>query len=147
MSFTYDLILPNTLGISSASSFYVSYSVTGETIDAPLLMFSVSQGNNLKAILSHGYDKENKAFDTYVLPKGYSNSVGFLASGLNTTRLSEEDGTLTVTVNWNGWLAQWFDSGEFFIVREDRSTTDTLWPDDEIILTTDTLFDGQVVGD
>ena len=114
MPFTYDLNIPDTLGISSASSFSVSYSVTGETIDAPLLLFSVSQGNNMKAILSHGSDKENKAFDTYVLPKGYSNSIGFLASGLDTTRLSEADGTLTVTVNWNGWLAQWFDSGEIF---------------------------------
>lgn len=40
-----------------------------------------------------------------------------------------------------------FDSGDFFIVREDRSTTDALWPEDEIILTTEALFDGQVVGD
>ena len=39
-----------------------------------------------------------------------------------------------------------FDSGEFFIVKEDRSSTANLWPDDEIILTSEELFDGKVIG-
>ena len=39
-----------------------------------------------------------------------------------------------------------FDSGEFFIVREDRSATTNLWPEDEIILTSEPLFDGKVMG-
>lgn len=37
------------------------------------------------------------------------------------------------------------DSGDFFLVREDRSSTNNLWPDDEIILTSEPLFDGKVL--
>ena len=37
------------------------------------------------------------------------------------------------------------DSGDYFLVCEDRSSTNNLWPDDEIILTTETLYDGKVL--
>ena len=38
-----------------------------------------------------------------------------------------------------------FDSGEYFLVREDKSTTTNLWPDDEIILTTEEIYNGKVM--
>lgn len=37
------------------------------------------------------------------------------------------------------------DLGESYLVREDKSSTDNLWPGDEIIITSQELFDGKVV--
>ena len=38
-----------------------------------------------------------------------------------------------------------YDIGESYIVTEDKRSIDNLWPGDEIILTSQTLFDGKVV--
>lgn len=40
-----------------------------------------------------------------------------------------------------------YDNGEYFIVKEDKSSTSNLWPDDEIILTTEEIYHGKVMGD
>ena len=40
-----------------------------------------------------------------------------------------------------------YDSGEYQIVREDKSSTGNLWPGDEVILTTDPIFHGKVMGE
>lgn len=38
-----------------------------------------------------------------------------------------------------------YDMGESYIVKEDKRSIDNLWPGDEIIVTSQTLFDGKVV--
>ena len=38
-----------------------------------------------------------------------------------------------------------YDDGDSFIVELDKSSTDMLWPDDEIILTTEEIFNGKVM--
>lgn len=38
-----------------------------------------------------------------------------------------------------------YDNGDYFIVREDKSSTANLWPEDEILLTTEALYDGKVM--
>ncbi len=40
-----------------------------------------------------------------------------------------------------------FDNGESYIVELDKSSTENLWPEDEIILTADAIFDGKVMGE
>lgn len=63
----------------------------------------------------------------------------------------DEDGVGGVYV-LSGALAVWkpvdilYEVGDFFIVREDKSSTDNLWPDDEIMITEQELYDGKVVG-
>lgn len=63
---------------------------------------------------------------------------------------SEEAGSAGVYV-LEGSNAVWknveilHDLGESYIVREDKSSIDNLWPGDEIIITSQELFDGKVV--
>ena len=38
-----------------------------------------------------------------------------------------------------------YDNGESFVVALDKSSTKNLWPEDEIILTTEELFEGKVM--
>ena len=38
-----------------------------------------------------------------------------------------------------------YDDGDSFIVAQDKSSTENLWPEDEIILTTEEIFDGKVM--
>lgn len=38
-----------------------------------------------------------------------------------------------------------YDNGESFLVELDKTSTENLWPEDEIILTTDTIFEGKVM--
>ena len=38
-----------------------------------------------------------------------------------------------------------YEDGESFLVELDKSSTRNLWPEDEIILTTDTIFEGKVM--
>ena len=38
-----------------------------------------------------------------------------------------------------------YDTGEYYIVKLDKSSTDNLWPEDEVILTQQELYDGKVI--
>ena len=38
-----------------------------------------------------------------------------------------------------------YDTGENYIIKLDKSSTDNLWPEDEVILTQQELFDGKVI--
>lgn len=63
----------------------------------------------------------------------------------------DEDGVSGVYV-LQGAEAEWkpvqiiYDNGESYIVKLDKSSTDNLWPDDEIILTDYEIYDGKVMG-
>ena len=63
----------------------------------------------------------------------------------------DESGQAGVYVR-EGSAAKWkpvtilHDNGESYVVELDRSSTDNLWPGDEVIVTAKKLYDGKVVG-
>ena len=125
MSFECNFTLPSTLSSDKVAKITLNYKSTEGTIAAPLVTITVYQNDLEKAILSLDPANSATAFSTYTLPDGYSSSLTFLAVGDDTTVLDVSDGTISLPFYWNGYLQQWYESGETIWFNSQYATTES----------------------
>lgn len=130
------------LPVSFASSIYDDLTMKVERIGKP---------ENGKQILVLSYDRYMQ--DVTLLREQSATVVFSSCAGLRVPKEAirvTEDRRTGVYVLEAG-AAEWkfvdllHDNGESYVVKLDKSSTDNLWPGDEILITAEELYDGKVV--
>lgn len=133
----------NTIPVSFVSAFYDALPMTVEFIGE-----DVEDGKQLLVLSCDRYMQD------VTLLREQSADVVFTAySGLRVPKeaIRVDENRRTGVYVMEAGAAEWkyvdllHDNGESYVVKLDKSSTDNLWPGDEIILTAEELYDGKVI--
>jgi RHS repeat-associated protein len=110
--FNASVIVPSAVGYHIPATYYIEYSNTGdEAMPAPLLFFEPTQTHadgttDAKAFLTLDPSLVTQGFWTSALPRGFSHSLEFLASGA-TPGVLQPGESERVPVYYAGWQQPW----------------------------------------
>jgi hypothetical protein len=137
-----DLKLGNRIDVNFAYDFY-------ETVRMKVERISPAEGDSCILVLSsESYIQDAVTGRTETADLVFADRSGLRVP--KTAIYADENNQSGVYV-LEGAEAAWksinilYDNGDSFIVELDKSSTKNLWPEDEIILTTEEIFDGKVM--
>ena len=137
-----ELELGDRIDVNFAYDFY-------ETVRMKVERISPSEGNECILVLSsESFIQDAVSSRTETADLVFSDLSGLRVP--KTAIYANEENQSGVYV-LEGAEARWkaitilYDDGDSFIVAQDKSSTENLWPEDEIILTTEEIFDGKVM--
>jgi RHS repeat-associated protein len=111
-NFSADVILPNSIGYHIPATIYIEYRNTGDVaMPAPLLFFQPTQTHadgttTAGAFLTLDPSAVTQGFWTSALPRGFTHSLEFLASGATPGILGPGESE-RVAVYYAGWQQPW----------------------------------------
>ena len=146
-NFRYSITLPPRLGYHILSELSFNYVNNGTAaMEAPLVTITADQNGYRRAIMTMNKSLLDTGFWTYNLPKGYANSISFLAKSENGYMLqptgaadtnyyvvSKNSESNSVSFYWAGWQQPWdfsYPKFHFKVAVVDANNTDPIyWPD------------------
>ncbi len=102
-----NLIVPSRVGYHNVSTIWVEYANTGDAaMKAPLLSVTATQREAKRAIMKLSGVTLARGFWTSAMPKGFSNTVQFLATG-ETPGVLQPGESFKVPIQFAGWQKPW----------------------------------------